>query len=169
MRNLTIRNIIRIIALLALQILILNNVYLGAYIHPFIYVMFILMLPNKMGKVYILLASFAAGLSVDIFSNMLGFHACAATVVAFCRITFADRIITRAEDISIPMPSIFTVSPQYFLYYSGLLLMIYYLVYFSLETFSISDIFNIILESILSTIATLIMIVVWQLIFLHKK
>jgi len=169
MRGLIIRNIIRFIVLLFIQVFVLNNIYLGGYINPVLYTLFILMLPNRIGKIYMLLISFAMGLSVDMCSNMLGFHTCASTVVAFCRITFADRIITRGDDISIDMPSIFTVAPQYFIYYSGLLIFIHSFIFFTLDYFNFSDIFNIILSSILTTIVTLILVIMWQLIFIHRK
>lgn len=169
MRGLVIRNIIRFVALLAIQVLVLNNIYLGGYISPVLYTLFILMLPNRIGKMYMLLLAFVMGLSVDVCSNMLGFHACASTIMAFCRITFADRIITRGDDISIEMPSIFTVVPQYFVFYSATLIFIHTFVFFMLDYFNLADILNIILSALLTTIVTLVLVIVWQLIFIHRK
>lgn len=169
MRGIVTRNIIRFVALLAVQVLVLDNIYFGGHISPMLYTLFILMLPNRLGKIYMLLIAFATGLSVDICSNMLGFHACASTIMAFCRITFADRIITRGDDITIDMPSIFTVAPQYFIYYSMLLIFIHALVFFLLDYFKMTEIFNILLSALLTTVATLVLVVVWQLIFIHRN
>ena len=127
------------------------------------------MLPNKLNKKYILLLSFLAGLCMDVYANMLGFHSLATTVMAFCRIMFADKIITRGEDVRIDIPSIYSVAPQFFMYYSALLIFIYNLVYYSIEMFSLANLPRILLSSVLTTVASLILIVVWQLIFLHKK
>lgn len=169
MRRLVIRNIVRFVALLAIQVLVLDNIYLGGYICPVLYTLFILMLPNRIGKIYMLLIAFATGLTVDVCSNTLGFHACATTVMAFCRITFADRIITRGDDITIDMPSIFNVAPQYFVYYSALLIFIHTFVFFMLDYFKLSNIFSILLSSLLTSATTLILVIVWQLIFVHRS
>lgn len=169
MRGIVIRNILRFITLIVVQILVLNNIYLGGYITPMLYAMFILMLPNRVGRIYTLLIAFLLGLSIDVCSNMLGFHACATTVMAFCRITFAERIITRGDDVYIDTPSIFSVQPQFFIYYAALLLFIHSLVFFSLDYFNFADIFRIIISSVLTTIATLLLVIIWQMLFNHKK
>lgn len=169
MRGLIIRNILRFIALIAIQIFVLNNIYLGGYICPMLYAMFILMLPNRIGRIYTILIGFVLGLSIDICSNTLGFHACATTVMAFCRTTFAEKIITRGEDISINIPSIYSVAPQFFIYYSALLLLIHSLVFFALDYFNFADILRIILSSVLTTVATLVLVIVWQMLFNHKR
>lgn len=169
MREIIIRNILRLLAVVAIQLFVLNNIYFGGYINPMFYTIFILMLPNRMGRIYMLLLSFALGLCIDIFSNMLGFHAFACTIMAFCRITFADRIITRNEEISIPTPSFFTVAPQYFAYYSLILLFIHSLVFYTLDYFSMEYFFRILVSSILTTLVTVVLVVVWQMLFNSRK
>ncbi|MBO4751766.1 MAG: hypothetical protein J5526_03330 [Bacteroidales bacterium] len=169
MRGLIIRNILRFIALIVIQLFVLNNIYLGGYISPMLYAMFILMLPNRVGRIPTLLIGFVLGLSIDVCSNMLGFHACATTVMAFCRIMFAEKIITRGEDISIDTPSIYSVAPQFFIYYSALLLFIHSLVFFMLDYFNFADIFKILLSSVLTTLATLVLVLIWQMLFNHKR
>lgn len=169
MRSIVIRNILRFLALLAVQVLVLDNIYFGGQINPMLYTLFIIMLPNRTGKIYTLLLAFATGLCVDISSNMLGMHTCATTVMAFCRITFVDRVITRGDDVTIDTPSVFTVQPQYFVYYAALLMFIHSLVFYTLDYFSFADFFNILLSAVFTTIATLILAIAWQLIFRPRK
>ena len=121
MNRLVWRNIGRFVLLMLLQLLVLNNVYLGGYVMPMLYVLFILMLPTSVGRVPLLLTAFGTGLVVDIMAGALGFHALACTVVAMMRITFADRILTRGENVTIETPSVFSVTPQYFISYLLLL------------------------------------------------
>ena len=101
----------RFVLLMALQMLVLNHVYLGGYVMPMLYVLFILMLPTDTGRIPMLLIAFGTGLLVDVMNNMLGFHALACTVVAMLRILFADRILTRGEPVTIEKP-VSTVSPR---------------------------------------------------------
>ena len=169
MQSLVVRNIVRFVSLVAVQVYVLNKIYLGGYISPMLYPLFILMLPTRLNRKYTLLLAFLLGLCIDICSNMLGFHCCATTVMAFCRITFAERIITRGEDVVIDVPSIFSVQSQYFVYYSALLLLIHSFVFYTLDYFSIADIFDIVLSSMLSATASLVLVILWQLVFNRRK
>lgn len=169
MNKLVWRNIGRFALLLALQLVVLNHVYLGSYIMPMLYVLFILMLPTDMKRIPLLLVAFATGLVMDVMNNMLGFHALACTVVAMLRILFANRILTRGEPIVISTPSIYSVTPQYFISYLMLMYAAYYLVFFLLELFGFMGFGNMILATILSTLATTLLAVLYQFLFFKKE
>lgn len=166
--NLILNNILRFVFLMLLQIFVLNNVYLGQYVTPYVYVMFILMLPVDTNKILLIALSFVAGLTVDIFSNTLGFHTFAATLVGFLRVTFADKILAHNEN-NIQTPSIRNVPFAQFSYYALLLIGIYNLVYFSIEAFNVREIFGILLSTIINTAITYLLILLLQVVFSHKK
>lgn len=151
------------------QVLVLNNISFGGYAIPFLYVLFILMLPVGIGRVALLLTAFATGLCVDLFSNMMGFHAFSCTLVAFCRILFADRILTRNENIVIDTPSIYSSKPQYFVGYAVLLTLIFYTSYFFIELFDSHSLWRLLLTTILSTLLTATLMLVCQILFIKKK
>lgn len=166
--NLIINNILRFIFLILLQILVLNNVYIGQYVTPYVYIMFILMLPVDMNKILLIVLSFIAGLTVDIFSNTLGFHTFAATLLGFLRVTFADKILDHNEN-TVDTPSIRNVPFAQFSYYVLLLTGIYNLVYFSIEAFNFREIFSILLSTVINTLITYLLILLLQVVFSHKK
>lgn len=167
--NPILQNIVRFVALMLLQVVVFNNVSLWGYVIPMVYVLFILMLPTGLGRIPMLLIAFATGLTADIFCNMLGFHACACLVVAMCRILFADKILTRNEAVEIETPSIHVVAPQYFIGYLLLMLMVFYLVFFSLEMFDFRGFWQVLLASMLSTLVTAVIAVLYQIVFLKPK
>lgn len=169
MSKLVWRIIGRFVLLMALQLLVLNHVYLGGYVMPMLYVLFIIMLPTDMRRIPMLLTAFGMGLLVDVMNNMLGFHALACTVVAMMRILFADRIITRGEPVTIETPSIYSVTPQYFISYLMLLLAIYYLVFYTIELFGFRSFGGVLLSTVASTLVTTLMAVLYQYIFLKKE
>ena len=169
MNKLVLRNIGRFALLILVQLLVLNHVYLGGYVMPMLYVLFILMLPTDTGRIPLLLIAFGTGLIVDVMSNMLGFHALACTVVAMLRILFADRILTRNEPVAIATPSIYSVTPQYFISYLMLLLAAFYLVFFTVELFGFRHFGGVIVATLCSTIVTTLLTVLYQLIFLKKE
>lgn len=169
MSNVVWRNIGRFALLVAIQLLVLNYVYLGSYVMPMLYVLFILMLPTDTGRIPMLLISFGTGLLMDIMAGSLGFHALACTVVAMLRIWFADRILTRGEPVVINRPSIYSVTPQYFIAYLMLMLGAFYLVFYTTELFGFRGFGRLLLATVASTVVTAMLAVLYQLIFLKKE
>jgi len=74
-------NSIRFIGLVLLQVLILNHIRIGGYINPYVYGLYILLLPFSTPKWLVLFAGFSIGLSVDIFMSTAGLHAGATVVI----------------------------------------------------------------------------------------
>ena len=169
MNSQTWRIVGRFALLMAIQLLVLNYVYLGGYVMPMLYVLFILMLPTDTRRIPMLLIAFGTGLIVDLMSNVLGFHALACTVLAMLRIWFADRILTRGEPVTIQTPSVYSVTPQYFISYLMLMLAAFYLVFFTAEIFGFRGFGGVLLATICSTIVTAILMVLYQLVFLKRK
>lgn len=169
MHNIVVENILRFFLLMLIQLLILNNIYLAGNITPVLYVLFILMLPTNLPPVWSLLIAFCSGLCVDISLNLLGFHTAAATLVAFCRIVFADRILTKGEHTVVETPCLFTVVPQQFLFYAFLLLLIYNLTYYTIEAFSFVHYGHLILSALVNTIISWILALLYQVLLLRRK
>ena len=169
MNNLVWRNIGRFVLLALVQLLVLNNVYLGGYVMPMLYVLFILMLPTSTGRIPMLLIAFGTGLLMDIMTGALGFHALACTVVAMMRILFADRILTRGENVAIANPGIYSVTPQYFISYLMLMLGIFYLLFYLLEIFSFRGFGGVLLATVCSTLVTTLLAVLYQWVFLKRE
>lgn len=159
----------RFVLLMAIQLVVLNHVYLGGYVMPMLYVLFVLMLPTDIGRIPMLLTAFGTGFLVDVMNNMLGFHALACTLLAMMRILFADRILTRGEPVTIEVPSIYTVTPQYFISYLMLMLGMFYLVFFTVELFGFRSFGGVVLATVASTVVTTLMAVLYQYIFLRKE
>lgn len=162
-------NIGRFLLLVLFQVLVLNNVYLGGYIMPMLYVLFLLMLPTGMKRIPLLLIAFGTGLIIDTMNNMLGFHALACTVVAMLRIWFADRILTRGEPVVVQTPSIYSVTPQYFISYLMLMLAVFYLLFFTIELWGFRGFGDVLLATLLSTVVTTLLAVLYQIVFIKKK
>lgn len=169
MNKLVWRNIGRFALLLGIQLLVLNYVYLGSYTMPMLYVLFLLMLPTSMPRIPLLLICFATGLCIDFTTGVLGFHAMACTVVGMTRILFADRILTRGEPIIVKQPSIRSVTPQYFIAYLILMLVIFYAVLFLAELFGSRGFGDMLLSVLCSTLTTALLAILYQIIFIRKE
>lgn len=167
--NLIVRNIFRFILLVSLQVLIFNNIYLGGYINPYLYVLFIAMLPTNTGRIPMLLIAFAIGLSVDVCSNMPGFHTFACVAVAFLRPIWLDKIILSDNNENVETPSIKSVPYQQFSLYLFLLLFIFHLIYYSVLVFSFREILTVLVSTLLSTIVTWVLAILYQSLLVRKK
>lgn len=163
------RNIGRFLLLVLLQVLVFNNIYLGGYINPCIYVLFIAMLPTTTGRIPMMVIAFFTGLCVDVSTNLVGFHTFACTAVAFLRGIWLDKIIIRDNDEGIETPSLYSGSYQQFLIYLFLLFFIFNLIYHSLLVFNIAEFFSILVTSLLSTIITCILAILYQTLLLRKS
>ena len=78
-----IKQSIRFIVFLLVQLCVLNNLEIGLGIQLMIYPLFIFMLPLELNVFVIMLISFLFGYIIDLFSNTYGLHASAAVLLAY--------------------------------------------------------------------------------------
>lgn len=158
----------RFIGLILVQVLILNHINLGGFVTPYLYILFVLMLPTGIGRMTMLVLGFLSGLCVDLFANMPGLHCATATLIAFIRILFADRILKRDSNQEIDTPSIQSVGFRPFAFYSFLLIFIYHFVYSLIELFSFHGLLRAILYAICSTLVTWTLSILTLTLFARK-
>ncbi len=164
-----IKNFSRFFLLVLVQILVLNNIQLSGYINPYLYVLFILMLPLDTPKWMLLIFSFLLGLSVDIFSNSSGMHAAAAAFMGYSRPFVLNIIKPRGGYEFTSKPSIRDMGINWFIAYAGILILLHHLVYFFIEIFRFGEFFSIFSRVVLSSVFTLILAIIVQLIFSKPK
>jgi hypothetical protein len=170
MTRLILSNVFRFIALIILQVLVLNYVYLGGYVLPFVYILGVLMLPTNFGKIPTLLVAFVAGMLVDLFCNIPGFHTFTCTMMAMARIVFGDRMLTQGDpDAVIEAPSVREVPFQTFMGYAFLMSLVYCVTYGLLEAFSFGNFWMTLLSMVINTVVTWVLILLCQLLVFPQK
>lgn len=169
MYNTLIRNILRFVALVVMQVLVFDNIRLGNYIHPYIYVLFIMLMPFDTPKWRLLVEGFAIGMLVDIFNGTPGLNAAATVFMAYMR-PYIIGITTRKSDIEDKTaPSVTEMGLQWFSLYGLLLLVLHNLFLFWLEAFSIRLFGRVLLEVLLSAPFSLFVIILIVYIFKPLK
>jgi len=155
--------------LILLQVLVLNNINLGGYINPYVYLLFILMLPYGTPRWVLLLAGFFTGLVVDYFSNTLGLHASATLILAFARpsimsgLRFSNNINERSMlDISL-------TGTEWFIRYAAAGIAIHHFTLFMLETFSFRFFHLTLLRVLLSSVVSFVFIFLLEVLLTRKK
>jgi len=151
------------ISLILIQVLILNQIQFSGFVNPFIYILFVMLLPHSMPKYLLLPLAFFLGLTVDVFSNSLGIHAAAATFIAYLRPALVRIISTRDEEKN-DYPGLKQNGFQWFLLYTIVMVFFHHLVLFFLEVFSFSGFFYTIFKVIISSIFSIFVIILSQYI-----
>lgn len=164
-----IRNIFRFVVLVALQVLILNNVQLSGFLNPFLYVLFMLLLPFETQKVLLLVLAFVLGFAVDLFSNTLGMHIAATLFMAYCRPLVLNIIAPRGGYEVGSTPSIRDMGLPWFLSYAGSLILLHHLVLFFVEVFRFSEGFLTLGRVLASAVFTLVLVLISQYLTYRPK
>ena len=162
------RNILRFVVLILVQVLILNNIQFSGFVNPFIYVLFILLLPFETPNWMLLIIAFFLGFSVDLFSHTPGMHASATVFMAFIRPYILQGFAPRDGYEAGTYPRLYYYGFSWFLRYAGILVFIHHIFLFFIEAFKFDDFFSTLSRAILSTIFSLILIVISQF-FMYKK
>ncbi len=165
MINEIIKNSIRFILLVLLQVLIVQNIRLGPYIILFPYILFILLLPFETPKLIVMLIAFFTGLMIDMFYDTAGMHAAVCTLIGFSRHYILKLLSPRGGyDLGLT-PTIHSMGSVWFITYAASIIFIHHLFFFYLEIFRFREFFTTLLRVFLSTIGTFVFVYVIQFLF----
>ncbi|WP_348824321.1 rod shape-determining protein MreD [Flavobacterium aestuarii] len=157
-------NIFRFVLLLALQILVFNNMNFGGYVSAFPYILFIILYPVNGNKFNLLIASFFLGLIMDLFCNSGGVHAAACVLLAYLRPSFFKFSFGLSYEYqTVKLNDVLT--PERFTFIL-LAVVTHNSTMFLLESFQISFILDVLLRTLLSTLFTILICII--LIYLIK-
>ena len=159
----------RFVALLLLQVLIVQNIRLGPYVILFPYVLFILLLPFETPKLAVLAIAFVTGLSIDVFYDTAGLHAAACTLVGFLRYYILKLLAPREGYDAGLSPTIESMGPVWFITYSGIIIFIHHLCFFYLEIFRFNEFFSTLLRVVLSSVCTFSLVYVIHFLFYSPR
>jgi rod shape-determining protein MreD len=161
-------NIFRFVLLVFFQVLVLNNLQFSGFINPFVYILFILLLPFETPKWFLLVAGFILGFTIDLFFHTPGIHASATVFMAFLRPFVLGYFATRDGYETGTSPRIHYYGFVWFLKYTALLVMAHHLFLFYIEVFRFSDFFITLGRVILSWVFSVFFIVSSQYFIFRK-
>lgn len=162
------RNIIRFILLVLVQVLIINNIQFSGFVVPYLYVLFILLMPFETPKWLLIVSAFALGLSVDLFTQTPGMHAAACVLMAFLRPFILEMSAPRDGYEAGTFPRIHYYGFQWFLRYTVILVLAHHFILFYIEVFRFSEFFSTFLRVLLSSLFSVILIMLSQY-FIYRK
>ena len=139
------------------QVLVFGRIHLFHYATPLFYVYFVAMFPRNHEKWAILLWGFLLGLCIDIFSNTPGLAATSLTVIAAVQPYYLELYVPRDSADNLK-PSMKTLGPVKFAYYIVPIVLVYCLLFYSLEMLTFFNAFYWLMCVVGSAIITLLLI-----------
>lgn len=167
--NKLISNILRFLILVFVQVFLLKNTIIYGLNVPYLYILFILLLPFETPNWLLFLLAFLMGISIDLFNDTLGLHAISCTILALFRILLISITVQKDNYDHDPEPSLGIMGFRWFFFYVLILTFIHHLFLLNFEVFNISEIGATLSRVILSSIFTLLLIFVSELLFFKKK
>ena len=162
------RNIFRFVVVILFQVLVMNNVMINGYMIPYIYILFILLMPFETPRWVQLLSGFALGFTMDLFAGTPGMHTAACVLIAFIRPYLLELLASRDGYEPDTYPRIHYYGFLWFLKYAVIMVLIHHLALFYLEVFQLKGFFSTLLRVILSTILSTSTIVLSQYFVFRK-
>jgi hypothetical protein len=146
-------------------VLVVNHIRLGGYVHPYIYLIFIMLLPINIPNWQLLLLGFSLGLSVDMFTGTPGLHAGATTLMAFCRPRIIKIISGTLKFENIHEPNLNQLDGMWFFRYVFLMVFVHHFMLFLMESFSFHLFGQVMLRVMLSVPVSVFLIMMILYIF----
>lgn len=150
------------ILLILLQVLLFNNIQFSGYVNPYIYLMFIMLLPVEIPAWLLLLLSFITGGIIDFFSGSPGMHSSATVLAGFVR-PYVLRLISPRDGYEPNSdPSMVTYGFRWFLIYTVVIVFVHHTALFYLEVFRFTDFFRTLGRVIISSAFSIAFILLFE-------
>ena len=164
-----ITQLLRFIFLVGIQVIILNHIQWNGYVNPYVYVLFILLLPVEIPNWLLLIVAFITGITIDMFGSSGGMHAAATVFMAFARPGVLRLIAPRDgyESDTNLIPQV--MGFNWFITYLSIMVVLHHLMCFYLEVFRFSEFFITFFKSILNSVITITLILIGEYLFGQSK
>lgn len=166
-----VKNIIRFIFFILVQVFVLDKIHLHQMVTPYLYFLFILWLPFNMNRNLQLIVAFIYGFTMDSFRHNPGFHAAACVLMVYCRAGLINLLIPQeGADENYEEPSIKSMGGMlpYFIYVAVLTL-VHHAWLFLLEAWQFGNIWYFVVKTLLSTAISLLLVIITELLFVRKQ
>ncbi len=162
-------DIIRFFMLILIQVFVLDHVELFGLASPYLYVLFVLVLPFEVPGSLLLFSSFAMGLIIDALSGTWGLHTIPLVFIAFLR-PFFIRLITRKDEFNLnTSPGIDEMGFRNFYIYTLSLLFIHHSILYLIDFFTLENPMLMLKSILMSTLFTMILIFIYCTLFTNKQ
>jgi hypothetical protein len=160
--------LLQFIVLILAQLLIFNNIEFSGFINPYIYVLFVLLLPFNTPAFVLLMSSFTLGLIIDLFMGTPGVHSSATLFMAFSRPFVMSLFSPREGYQTGTFPRLTQFGIEWFVKYTVTLVLLHHFTLFYLEVFTLHHFFGTFFRALLSSMLTSVLIIFSQFFIFRR-
>lgn len=154
--------------LLVLQEFVFSHINLGGVVNPYIYIMFIILLPLDIAGWGLLLLGFGTGMAMDFLSGTAGLHTIVSTWLAFVRPTTVGLLLGKDETYQGGIPTSSRLGLGRFLRYLSVMVLLFNIPFFLLEDLG-GPVVPMLLRIVLSSLFSIGIIYFLHLPFAHTR
>jgi rod shape-determining protein MreD len=162
-------NLLRFVILVFIQVFLLKNITLYNLSTPYLYILFILLLPFEIPNILLFALSFVLGLTIDAFYDTPGLHASACVLLALVRILFISITVQKEGFDNEPEPTLSVMGLRWFFTYALVLTLFHHFFLFNLEIFRFSEIPYTLGRFVMSSIFTVFLMLLSGFLFFRRK
>src|SRR5215210_7585961 len=162
-----VKNIIRFILFIFTQVFVLNQIPpLHHLANPYIYFLFILWLPFKIGRKNLMLLALALGLCLDYFTKTPGLHAAPCILIAYLRPFIINLLIPHeGAETNYEEPSFRSMGFASYFIYATVLTLVHHTFLFFLEALQFGGFLYFMVKTLLSVAISLLILLIVEFLF----
>ena len=166
-----VKNIVRFILFILIQVFVLDRIHLHQMVTPYLYFLFILWLPFKLNRSWLMIIAFILGFTLDSFRHQPGFHAAACVLIAYMRPFLINLLIPQeGSETNYEEPSISSMGGLLpYTIYIGVFSFMHNSWLFLLEAWQFGNIWYFLVKTLLSTVLSLLLIIITELLFTRRQ
>lgn len=170
----TLRQVIRAILILLVQVLVLKRISLGSSwfwqnSDIFLYPVILLLLPFRLSRHYALLIGFFTGLIIDVFYGTIGVHAFALTAMAYARGLLLASLEPRGGYQISMSPTRYAMGLNWLMTFTSIAMLVHVFLFYTAEIFTFVYIGKILLKTVLTFSLSMLVIMGYHLLFNPRK
>jgi len=153
----------RYVVVMLLQVLLFDQLQLWGVCHPYVYVLCLLMMPITLPHTVDMLIGAGVGLIMDVFCNSLGVHTASCILLMFIRPYLLGAFVNDTDRLNEQI-SLRSIGMEAMIKYVAILVLIHHLTVFLLAAWSWSHIGFVLLETLVSSIVTILIILGYNIL-----
>ena len=157
------KQILPYVAVMLIQVLILNQLQLFGICHPYVFILILIMMPITLPRSADMIIGALLGLLMDLFCNSLGVHMAACVLLTCLRRPMISNIVTDESRLNRQIDSK-TIGQASFIKYAAVLIVIYHASVVMLSAWSFAHVGFMISEIVVSSLLSGLMIIGYDIL-----
>lgn len=151
----------RLLLIFALQVLLFDHLHIGSWGLVMMYILFLINLPARIPRWAEMIIGFMVGMMMDVWHASLGIHIAACVALTFVRPLLLNNTVQDVERIKDNLSSQ-NIGRAEYIKCAVILIVLHHFIVFSLETWNIQFWWMVLLQTLISSVMTLVIILGYE-------